>query len=159
MKQAALAFWLKTMVICVSAIVLVVYAAIVPMIANFIEAACPECAGWKAPWMVFVSFTAVPIAVAVGFAWMVVRNIGRDMSFTHANARYLKWIAMLAAFDAAYFFIGNAVLLFAGMSHPGVALLSIAPAMVGIAISVAAAALSHLAEKASILQADSDLTI
>jgi hypothetical protein len=45
------------------------------------------------------------------------------------------------------------------MSHPGVTLLSLLIVFAGIAIAVAAAALSHLVHKAAALQEQSDLTI
>ena len=75
------------------------------------------------------------------------------------NARLLKWISWLAAADSAYFFIGNIVLLFMNMSHPGVTLMSLIVVFGGVAITIASAALSHLIVKAADLQEESDLTI
>ena len=45
------------------------------------------------------------------------------------------------------------------MSHPGVAIASLAVVFVGVAVAVGAAALSHLVGKAALLQEQSDLTI
>ena len=58
-----------------------------------------------------------------------------------------------------FFFVGNVILLFANMSHPGVALFSLLIVFSGVAVAVAAAALSHLVQKAAVLQEQSDLTI
>ena len=82
-----------------------------------------------------------------------------DRSFSQENANYLKRMAYLALGDTVFFFIGNVVLLFANMSHPGVALFSLFVVFAGIAVTVASAALSHLVQKAAILQEQSDLTI
>ena len=73
------------------------------------------------------------------------------------NARCLRTVSLLAALDAAYFFLGNLVLLFLNMSHPGVVLMSLLVVFAGVA--VAAAALSHLVRKAALLQEENDLTI
>ena len=86
-------------------------------------------------------------------------NIGKDRSFCVENARLLKWISALAAADAAFFFLGNILYLLLGWSHPGVTLLCLLVVFVGVAISVAAAALSHLVMKAAALQEQSELTI
>ena len=51
------------------------------------------------------------------------------------------------------------VFLFLGMNHPGVVLLSLVAVFAGVAVAIAAAALSHLVAKAADLQAESDLTI
>ena len=45
------------------------------------------------------------------------------------------------------------------MSHPGVALFSLIVVFAGVAVAVAAAALSYLVKKAAVLQEQSDLTI
>lgn len=93
------------------------------------------------------------------YGWKISANIGNDQSFTDQNASLLKNISVLAALDAAFFFTGNIVLLFLNMSHPGVVLASLVIVFVGVAVSVAAAALSHLVKKAAVLQEQSDWTI
>ena len=45
------------------------------------------------------------------------------------------------------------------MSHPGVFLLALLPDLLGVAVAVCAAALSHLIYKSARLQSDADLTI
>jgi len=61
--------------------------------------------------------------------------------------------------DAGFFFVGNIILFLLSMSHPGVVIASLVIVFVGIAVAVAAAALSHLVKKAAVLQEQSDWTI
>ena len=111
------------------------------------------------PWLVLIWVTVLPIYAALAFGWIIAVNIGKDRSFSVENARLLKWISGLAAGDAAFFFIGNILYLFLDWSHPGVTLMSLIVVFVGVAISVAAAALSHLVMKAALLQEQQELTI
>ena len=89
----------------------------------------------------------------------IAENIGRDQSFTVANAKYLKWISILAMGDAALFFLGNIVYLFLNMNHPVIVLFSLLVVFAGVTVAIAAAALSHLVLKAEVLQEQSDWTI
>lgn len=159
MKQDRLAGWLRFIIIGVGICALVVYAAVIPMLGQSIIYDAPEFAGWYVPWLVFISITAIPVFIALCLCWKVTRNIGSDRSFSMENARLLKWVSWLAVADSAYFFIGNIVMLFLNMSHPGVTLLSLLVVFVGVAVSIAAAVLSHLIVKAADLQEQSDLTI
>ena len=56
-------------------------------------------------------------------------------------------------------FLGNLILTFLNMNHPGILLISLMVIFLGISVSIAAAALSHLVLKAAVLQEQSDLTI
>jgi hypothetical protein len=97
--------------------------------------------------------------VALGFAWKIATDIGIDKSFSQKNAERLRAISVLAATDAGVFFFGNVVLWLLNLSHPGIVILSMFIVFAGVCVSVAAAALSHLVQKAAALQEDSDLTI
>lgn len=55
--------------------------------------------------------------------------------------------------------MGNIIFLFTNMSHPGVALFSLLVVFAGVAVAVASAVLSHLVQKAAVLQEQSDFTI
>ena len=103
--------------------------------------------------------TAVPCFAVLVLAWRIATNIGRDRSFSNENASLLKWISVLAAADAAFFFLGNVVMLLLDMSHPSVVLASFIIVFAGIAVAVISAVLSHLVKKAAVLQEESDLTI
>ena len=159
MEQKTLARWLKAALIGVGLCGLAVCAVILPAYAQSVRDAYPEMANRYWWWLGFLWLTALPCYAALVIGWKIAGNIGRDRSFSEDNARHLKHISHLAAGDTVFFFAGNVLLLFLEMSHPGVMLASLVIALVGVAVSVAAAALSHLVLKAALLQEQSDLTI
>ena len=159
MEQKTLARWLKVILIGVGLCGLVVYGAILPLYGQSLVGSNPEMANRYWPWLIFLWATGVPCYAALVIGWKIAANIGLDRSFSEDNARHLKRIALLAAGDTVFFFVGNVVLLFANMSHPGVVLGSLLVVFAGVAVTVAAAALSHLVLKAALLQEQSDLTI
>ena len=97
--------------------------------------------------------------MVIYFAWKIATNIGKDLSFTEQNASFLKKISALSVGDAGFFFVGNIVLLFLNMSHPGVVIASFGICFIGVAVAVVSAVLSYLVKKAAALQEQSDLTI
>lgn len=159
MERNSLARWLKVMILGVGVCGLVVYAYIFPMFGQSLIWQHPELDGWFYPWLIFLWITGVPCYVALGLAWRIAVHIGRDESFSFANARLLKWISALAAGDAMFFFFGNVLYLVVGMNHPGIVIVSLIVVFFGIAISVAASVLSRLVRKAAELQEQNDLTI
>jgi hypothetical protein len=159
MKQDKLSKWLKFIIIGVGICGLTVYALVVPSLGKDLAYDYPEFSGFYTPWIVFIAVTAIPVAAALCLCWKVADNIGQDRSFSMSNATYLKWISWLAAADSAYFFIGNIVMTLLNMNHPGILFMSLLVIFLGVAISIAAAALSHLVLKAADLQEQSDLTI
>ena len=159
MEQKTLSRWLKVILVGVGLCGLVVYGAVLPLYGQSLVGQNPDMANRYWPWLIFLWATGVPCYAALVIGWRIAVNIGKDRSFSEDNARHLKRIALLAAGDAVFFFIGNIVLLFANMGHPGVVLGSLLVVFAGVAVSVAAAALSHLVLKAALLQEQSDLTI
>ena len=159
MEQKALSKWLKIIIVGVGICGLVGYFLIIPAFGQSMVRDYPEFSGWYWPWLIFLWGTGIPCYVALFFGWKIAANIGNDRSFSMENAQLLNWISGLAEGDAIYFFIGNIVLWFAGMNHPGVVLAMFLVVFAGVAIAVAAAALSHLVKKAAVLQGESDLTI
>ena len=159
MKQESLSKWLKAILIGVGLCGLAVYFGFFPLLGEGIVGQNPEYAFCFWPWLIFLWATGVPCFAALVCAWKIAGNIGRDRSFSMENARLLRLISYLAAGDAALFFLGNAVFLLLNMSHPGVLLASFLVDFAGVAISVAAAVLSHLVRKAADLQEQSELTI
>lgn len=159
MSQLSLSRWLKFIIILVAVCALAIYLGMFPILGRNIALLNPEFSYCFWPWLIFIWSTAIPCYTALGFCWAVAANIGRGNSFCMANARHLRSIAVLAAIDSVWFLAGNAVLLCLNMSHPGVALGSVIVVAFGIAVSVAAAVLSHLVQKAAVLQEQDDLTI
>ena len=159
MEQKTLSRWLKAALIAVGLCGLAVCALILPSCAQSVLDAYPEMKDRYWAWLIFLWITALPCFAALIVGWRIAHNIGRDRSFSNENARHLKRISQLAAGDTAFFFAGNVLLMLLNMSHPGVLLASLLISLVGVAVTVAAAALSHLVLKAALLQEQSDLTI
>lgn len=159
MKQSTLSKSLLLILAGVLVCGLFVYFYLVPEIGKMAVDEYPDEASWYMPWLLFIWGTAIPCAIGFVFAWRIALNIGRDKSFSIENARFFKYISVLAAVDAAYFFVGNVVFMFLNMTYAGVVLLSLLIVFAAIAVSVAAAVLSHLVYKAAALQDMSDLTI
>ncbi len=161
MSQKNLAGWIKGILLGFAAFgiifcVCAVYFGIIPLFGRDIiyDEAC-----MFTPWMVFLLITAVPCYIFLVMGWKIAVNIENDRSFSTENASYLKKMAYLALGDTIFFFLGNIVLLFLGMSHPGMLLGSLVIDFLGVSVSVGCAALSHLVQKASEIQAENELTI
>ena len=159
MKQEHLAKWLKIIITGVAVCIAIVYVYIIPHFGQEIIFRFPEYSQWYLPWLVFVSVTAIPIIIALVYCWQVALEIGRENSFSYINAKSLKRISRLAFVDSVYFIVGNILMLILNMNHPGILFLSLMVMFAGIAISVAAAALSHLINKAAEIREENELTI
>ena len=159
MEQKSLAIWLKIILVGVGICGLVVYFVVFPSYGESLVNDYPEFANRFWPWLIFLWISGIPCYAVLLFGWKIATNIGRDQSFSNANAKYLKWIAWLAAGDGIFFFVGNIIFLFTNLSHPGVALFSLLVVFAGVAVAVASAVLSHLVQKAAVLQEQSDFTI
>jgi len=159
MEQMALSKWLKVILIGAGVCGLVVYFVIFPTYGQSLVYDYPEFSNRFWPWLIFLWVSGIPCYTVLALGWKIASNIGKDQSFSNENARYLKWISWLAEGDGIFFFLGNVVFLFTNMSHPGIALFSLLVVFAGIAVAVTSAALSHLVQKAAVLQEQSDLTI
>lgn len=159
MKQDSLSKWIKLIIVGLGICGVIVYAVVIPMLAGATVDMYPEFGNCRLPWLLLIWATAIPCYVALVLAWKIAVNIRADRSFSLSNAKLLKWVSILAAADSALFFAGNFIYLLLGMNHPSIVLFSLLIEFVGVAISVASAALSHLVMKAADLQLQSDLTI
>lgn len=159
MKQDTLSKWLRLIIIGVGICGIIIYAAVIPMMAEAMVDKYPEFSSFQWPWLILIWITAIPCYLVLILAWKIAMNIGADRSFSTENAKLLKWIAVLAAADSAILFAGNLIFLLLSMNHPSIVLFSLLIEFFGIAISIASAALSHLVMKAAELQNQSDLTI
>ena len=160
MTQKNLSIWLKAVIIGTGIFGLIVFCGLIPAYGLNLKSIYPELAYCYWPWQIFLWLCSVPCFVSLFFGWKIASNIGNDDSFSFDNSKNLKIISGLAAFDSAFFFIGNWALVLMDMSHPGVAII-FAPLVifVGIAVSIVCAALSHLVYKSAVLKNENDLTI
>ena len=159
MEQKRLSVWLKWILGGIGLCGAAVYCYILPVCGRDIADQYPEFANRYWPWLIFLWMTAIPCFLVLLKGWKIAGEIGEDRSFSIGNAERLKQISLLAAGDSAFFFIGNVVMLLCNSSHPGILLLSLVVVFAGIAVSVAAAVLSHLVYKAASLQEENELTI
>lgn len=159
MNQKSLSNWLKGIIIATAIVGLGVYGLILPEIGKSLVEQAPEYEYCFRPWLIFLLTTGIPCFLVLFHGWGVAGNIGKNKSFSIENAKHLKSISMLALVDTGYLFVGNIVFLLLDMNHPGIMIVSLIIIVMGIVFSVAAAALSHLIEKAAKLQDESDLTI
>ncbi len=159
MEQKKLSNWLKLIIIGIAICGLLFYSFVIPSLGQAITHSYPEFTYRFWPWLIFIWLTAIPCFAVLVFAWKIATNIGLDLSFSDANAKLLKNISFCAAGDAFFLFVGNIILLLLGMNHPGILLGCFFFVFIGISISIASAVLSHLVQKASVLQEQSDLTI
>lgn len=160
MTQQNLSKWLKAVIIGTGIFGLIIFGWLIPSYGANLASIYPELDYCFWPWLIFLWVCAIPCFVSLYFGWKIAENIGLDKSFSFDNSKNLKIISQLAAADSAFFLIGNWVLVFFDMNHPGVALI-FAPLVtfVGAAVSVVSAAVSHLVYKSAILQSENDLTV
>ncbi len=162
MTQKSLARWIKGILLGFALFgiifcICVCYFGIIPLFGRDIIYA--DKAYTFTPWMIFLLLTAIPCYIFLVFGWRIAGNIENDRSFSDENSQYLKKMAYLALGDTVFFFIGNIVLLFLDLSHPGMLLGSLVIDFLGVSVSVGCAALSHLVRKAYEIQSENELTI
>ncbi|MCI8485397.1 MAG: DUF2975 domain-containing protein [Lachnospiraceae bacterium] len=159
MTQESLSKWLKGVIIGIAVCGGMIYGYLIPMFGKEIAQANPEFAHCYLPWLVVIWLTAIPCYLVLYFGWKITAEISRDHSFSMENSRYLKYISILALLDSGYFFLANLILLLLNMNHPGIFLASLFVEFAGVTVAVAAAALSHLVQKAAEIQNENELTI
>ena len=159
MEQHRLIKWLKFLVIFATGGGIVMDLGVLPGVGSWMVDLAPEFGGYFWPWLIFLWILSVPCYMALWMAWKIFTDIEKDKAFTMENAKRMGNVSFLAAADAVLLVVGNVVYLILHMNHPGVLLASFFIALVGIAIAIAAAMLSHLIRKAARLQDESDWTI
>ena len=157
MNQENLSKILKIITIIIGTIGLVCYVYVMPVFGK--DLAKGDMSSWYLPWLIFILGTAIPVYIALVIFWRLCADIQKDLSFTTLNAARLKNISILAIADVVYFFIGNIVMIILKMHHMGAFLASLIVDVIGIAVALATASLSHLVTKASKLREESELTI
>ncbi|MBU5474345.1 DUF2975 domain-containing protein [Roseburia sp. MSJ-14] len=159
MSQKSLSKWLKAIIGGMGICGAFIYLYIIPILGRDLVDARPEYTSWYFPWLAVALVSAIPCYWGLYFGWKISNEIGKDNSFSMENAEYLKNISILAALDSLYFFVANVVFMVIDMNHPGVFLISLIVVFIGVAVTVAAAALSHLVRKAAEIQQENELTI
>lgn len=159
MEQRKMVKWLKFLVIFVAICGLILCTVVIPVVGRELSGMSPELGRYFKPWVTFVWVLAIPCFAALVHAWMIFSNIEKDKAFSMENAKHMEKISYLAGADTIALISGNIVLLILNINHPSVFLVFLMIGIIGIGISVAAAVLSHLIQKAANLQDENDLTI
>ena len=159
MEQRKMVKWLKFLVIFVAICGLILCTVVIPVVGRELSGMSPELGRYFKPWVTFVWVLAIPCFAALIHAWMIFSNIEKDKAFSMENAKHMEKISYLAGADTIALISGNIVLLILNINHPSVFLVFLMIGIIGIGISVAAAVLSHLIQKAANLQDENDLTI
>lgn len=159
MNQKNLSKWLQCIIIIMGLCGFVVCAAVIPLYGKHLQTLYPEFSNRFLPWLIFLWLSSIPCFTVLVFAWKIATNIGNDQSFSTQNARLLQWISSLSTVDAGFFFVGNILLLLLDMSHPSLVIASLLVVFIGIVFAVVTAILSHLVQKAAVLQEQSDWTV
>lgn len=159
MDQKKLSQWLRVILLGVVACSIVVYFAMIPLWGLRIVERNPEQAHGYWPWLIFLWCTAVPCYLSAFWGWRITGEIRRDNSFSHENGAYLHRIMVAMLADAAFFFLGNIGMLCLGMSDFGVFFTAVLVCFLVVAVATAAAALSHLVEKAARMREENESII
>lgn len=159
MKPKTFSVCLKVIIIFTAIIGLLCLFAVIPKVAEIFQNSFPEFAYWVLPWKIVFTITSLPCFTALVLSWLIGDNIGKDNSFSLINARLFKIFSILALADSIFFSLASIVLWLCGMNHPGMLIVDILIAFIGLAIYVCTSAMSFFVKKAATLQEDSDLTI
>ena len=160
MRQKELAGALKGIVVLCLLAGALVCGLLVPALGRELAREFPEVAWLFWPCLGAFWLTCLPVLAALVLVWRMAARIGRDNSFCRENARDLKRICWLALGDTAAYLVGTIAIWALKVGFPPIFLMGVlAILLVGVAIAVVAAILSHLIQKAAELKADQDLTI
>lgn len=114
---------------------------------------------WESVYLSLTVLLFVPLFAALWELWRIFTEIGRDNSFCLENALRLRRVSFYAVADTILELISAVLLLSLDASHFVWLPVKLLLMLVGIAMAVACAALSHLTRKAALLKDENDLTI
>lgn len=159
MDQKKLSQWLRVILLGVVICSIFVYFVMIPLWGlRFVER-YPSSERSYLPWLIFIWCTAIPCYLSAFWGWRITGEIRRDNSFSHENSAYLRRIMLAMLSDAAFFFVGNIVMLVLGMSDFRVFFTAALVCFLVVAVATAAAALSHLVEKAARMREENESII
>lgn len=159
MKQESLAKWLKGVILAVAVCGLILCLYVLPVWGKLIIEQELKVTGGFHRWCILLWLSALPVFGISFLGWRVASEIGRDNSFSESNAISLKYVSILSLVSSLIFFGGNILFLIQGINRLGILFLSCLLVFVGLAVSVAAALISHLVYKAARMQEENQLTI
>lgn len=164
MDQQMLARWLKSIAIVIAAALAIFFFFLMPWLTLVLKHSAyigftPPTPAFSVAFLIAVDGAVIPCAAALGQFIRIASNIGRDRSFSHENAQLLLSISRWALIDVVWCIVVTAVFTVLGVIHLSFVAAALFLILVGAAIAVAAAALSHLTEKAAKIKEENDLTV
>ena len=160
MKQKEMAKYLKIITIGVGILLFLFVMWFLPMV---LKEVLYELGGETGFWGIcgLIWITAIPCFLCLLHFWGICTRIGEDQSFTFENALALKRMSFLMLADTLIYAV--VLVWFCIVGWVSKAAWLVFPILLAIFIcvtlSVLCAALSHLVQKASVLQNEQDLTI
>lgn len=159
MSQISLSKWLKGILLGIAFCGIIIYFFLIPTFGKDLVDANPEFAYCYQPWMIAILLSAIPCYLVLYLGWQITSEIAKDNSFSLKNAKYLKYISIMALLDSGFVFLVNLIFLLLNMNHPSILIGCLFLEFAGVAVAVVAAALSHLVQKAAEIQMENELTI
>lgn len=159
MQRKYLVVLLKSVVIGCAVLGLYVCAYLVPGAMRHLVSQDLSAASLTLTATLFCWLLAVPIFIALVFAWQIFDAIGQDQSFTEGNAKRLRWISRLALLDLAFLVVGFVASLIGRISDPLMFLCFVVGLFLCAAASVICLVLSQLIHQAALLKAENDYII
>lgn len=131
----------------------------VPQFAEHVAHFWPDYEDFATAAVIYVNVGFVPFYGALVLAWQVFSAIGRDESFTRANARRVRVASWLALFEVAYL-LGGLIWFGTRQALAAVTVLAfLGLTLLGLAAAVLCYALSVLILQAAEMKEEADLTI
>lgn len=153
MSHKKLEHWLKSMLIILAVCGVIFFGYIIPVMKGEHFA---NIAGGSALWIALYMMTAIPCYIVLVKGWGIANRIGANNSFCRENTKALKSISTLAMVDTIYFFAVKVAMLICGLTRTDIIFMAMVIIFIGIAISGAAAILSHLVEKATAIREENE---
>lgn len=150
MKQKELSILLRAVVALAAVAAAVCFAVFAVVTVQAVVAG-----NWQALPLAGILIMFIPLFLAMMDLWKIFTEIGRDNSFCLENALRLRRISFYALFDTVLLLAGVILALILRWNPYALIFLS----LMGLAATVACAALSHLTRKAALLKDENDLTI
>lgn len=110
-------------------------------------------------WQIITIVCSVVCIIAIVIAWMMFADIGKDLSLTMKNSKRLLVISNLFLLDTVIFSMYFIASLLIHKSFGIMTAVNIGIVFVGVSLTVICACLSHLVEKAAVIEEENELTI
>ncbi len=153
MSHKKLERWLKSILVLLGLCGAVFYGYIIPVLKIHVLS---DIGGTPTLWAVLYILTAIPCYMVLVAGWSIAKRIGDNNSFCRENVKSFKNISVLAIIDTVYFFFVNILMLICGLDRMYMLFMAMVIVFIGVAISVAAAILSHLVEKATAIREENE---